>query len=56
MHITIIENHHQKINQLSQIFKKLFFWKYNCLSKIFHKIDFKFYSNITTHNKTCGYV
>ena len=26
--------------------------KYNCMSKIFPKINIKFYSNVTTHNQT----
>ena len=26
--------------------------KHNCMSKIFPKIDLKFYSNITTYNQT----
>ena len=33
-----------------------YFGNINCLSKIFSKIDFKFYSNITTHNKTYRYI
>ena len=30
--------------------------KYICMSKIFLKIDFTFYSNITTHNQIYEYV
>ena len=38
---------------LSQIFKKkIIFRKCNCMSKIFTKIDFKFYFKITIHNQT----
>ena len=48
------------INYLSQIKKNIYYYYYfgniNCLSKIFSKIDFKFYSNITTHNKTYRYI
>ena len=30
-------------------FQNIIFLKYNCISKIFSKINFKFYSNFTTH-------
>ena len=47
---------HKKITHISVKFKKLFYRKYNCMSNIFPKINLKFYSNITTHNKTYEYV
>ena len=38
---------------LSQILKKyIIILKYNYLSKIFTKINLKFYYNLTTHNQT----
>ena len=45
---------HKKITHFSLKLKKkkLFSMKYNCMSKIFPKIDLKFYFNITTHNQT----
>ena len=41
---------------LSQFKKKKNFRKYNCLGKIFLKIYFKFYFNVTTYNQTYEYV
>ena len=42
----------KKLISLSQFKKKkLFLRKYNYMSKIFLKINLKFYSNITTHNQ-----
>ena len=44
---------HQKINHLSQIKKKKkILGNIIVLSKIFLKINLKFYSNVTTHNQT----
>ena len=58
MHITIMKKKIIKNNSyFSQFFlKKLFFRKYNCLGKIFLKIYFKFYFNVTTYNQTYEYV
>ena len=58
MHITFIKiKNHQKISHLSLKFKKiLFFMKYNCMNKIFSKIDLKSYSNVITYNETYEYV
>ena len=39
-----------KVSNLKK--KKKISRKHNCMSKIFPKIDLKFYSNITTHNQT----
>ena len=43
----------KKLISLSQFTKKkyIFLRKYNYMSKIFLKINLKFYSNITTHNQ-----
>ena len=42
-----------KITHISlKFFKKIIFRKCNCMSKIFTKIDFKFYFKITIHNQT----
>ena len=62
MHITNmkIENH-QKIIHLSYSHSNyiyiyiLFFRKYDYMSKIFAKVNLKFYSNFTTHNQTYDY-
>ena len=58
MHITFIKiKNHQKISRLSLKFKTmLFFMKYNCMNKIFTKIDLKSYSNVITYNETYEYV
>ena len=44
------------INHLSQIFYKKKKENIIVWVRYFSKIDFKFYSNITTHKKTYGYV
>ena len=41
----------KKLISLSNL-KILFSKKYNCMSKIFLKIDLKLYSNVTIHNQT----
>ena len=56
MHITIYK-YKKNITYLSQFKKKyiyiyiLLYRKYNYINKIFLKINFKFYYNITTHNQ-----
>ena len=47
MHIKIKKNH-QKIIHHSLKYKLS--RKYSCMSKIFPKIDLKFYSNVTNYN------
>ena len=48
---------HPKITYLSLKYKKKYFFKkYNCISKIFPKINLKFYSNVIIHNQTDEYV
>ena len=49
---------HKKITHFSLNLKNMYVYiyiyikKYNSLSKIFHKINLKLYSNVTTHNQT----
>ena len=58
MRITFIKiKNYQKISHLSLKFKTiLFFMKYNCMNKIFHKIDLKSYYNVITYNETYEYI
>ena len=57
MYIIILKiKNHKKVTHLSLKFNKylkknIFFKKYNCMSKIFHKINLQFYYNVTTHNE-----
>ena len=50
IHITTIKikNHKKQLISISNLKLR----KYNCMSKIFPKINLKFYSNFTTHNQT----
>ena len=51
MHITIMENKSSKNkSSLSNLKTYYFLENINRLSKIFPKIDLKFYYNVTTHN------
>ena len=46
--IKIHKNYLISLSNLRNIFLK----KYNCMRKIFPKINIKFYSNVTTYNET----
>ena len=58
--VTVIKiKNHKKITHFSLYLKNMYIYvyiyilkKYNSLSKIFHKINLKLYSNVTTHNQT----
>ena len=52
--IIIKIKNHKKITHFSLNLKNIYIFlkKYNCLSKIFHKINLKLYFNVTTHNQT----
>ena len=57
IYVTIIKIKIIKNNlSLSQIYEILILRKYNCMSKIFPKINLKFYSNVITYNQTYEYV
>ena len=47
---------HQKITYSLLKLKFFFFTRYNCISKIFPKIDLKFYFNITIHNQIFEFI